>query len=1069
MKLTNRNTSCHLAGAALLALAATLPARADNYQAAVLAQHPVGYWRLNEASDPVATNLGSLGAAANGAYVYAAQAGVPGPRSPTYAGFEANNLGVNFNGANGYVTIPALGLNTNSVTLTAWVKANGSQEANTALVICDGGTTGGTGLAIDLAGGLQLAYQWNGDPAATRLPSALYLPDSDWAFIAMAVQPDQCALYLGAANDISSFSSFVNTMNHVVQAFDAPLQIGADASALVFNGVIDEVTVFNRTLTQGEVYSEYAAAIGGIGPTIFADPQSPPYLLYTGDTLTLTVDAGGTPTLAYQWRKNGSNIPGANGSAYTMSPLAVTNNGNYDVVVTNLYGAAPSGPASITVNAANLPSISQGPQGRTLYAGGTLNLSVVAAGGGLKYQWSKDNTPIANATNSTYVVASVTTGDAGVYTVTATNGLGSASAGPATITIPASASGSYEAAIVADAPEAWWRLDEASGSTTMWDAMGRHDGYYTNVSGNPVTLGAAGALFNDADTAVSFDGSASYGVVPFSSKLNGRNFTLECWARTTDLTEELCPVSSSFSSKGEWFFSGSGPDYSFPSGSWNGGVYSDGLGYFVPSTVAADAVVSGQWTHLVMTDDGSWIYVYINGEWDGDSYYDFDRNDSGPLVIGALGNNAGSPVVDLFKGQVDEVAVYTKALSQARIQAHYQARYGNNTVAQFGVPLAPQTITPGRSVTFSTTVAGSLPIALQWYKGANAINGATSPTLTVNDAVTTDIYTLWATNPAGVSSISVTLTVVPAVSFVNDTNGLVLHLKFEGDANDSSGRGNNGTRLGNPTFVTGKIGSQALHYSTATAGTNVTSASYVSLGTPADLQFGTLTSFSASMWVRLPAGYVGNDLPFFDSATNSANNLGFTFSPSYGTGGWEWCLQDGLSGAAGTHDFDINGLADSINDGAWHHFLLTVDRGANLAITYLDGLRVSAVDITGLGSFDSGWPIIIGQDPTGAYPEAGSADIDDLGVWLRALTAGEVCDIYSAGSTAGHSFDTVASPSVTITLARTPTGFQLSWPNGTLFQSSSLTGTWLPVPGATAPSYSVTPSEGRMFYRVQVQ
>jgi hypothetical protein len=422
----------------------------------------------------------------------------------------------------------------------------------------------------------------------------------------------------------------------------------------------------------------------------------------------------------------------------------------------------------------------------------------------------------------------------------------------------------------------------------------------------------------------------------------------------------------------------------------------------------------------------------------------------------------------LFKGQVDEVAVYTTALSQAQIQAHYQARYGNNTLAQFGAPLVPQTITPGRSVTFTTTVAGSLPITLQWYRGTNAISGATSSTLTVNDAVSTDIYTLWATNPAGVSSISVTLTVVPAVSSVNDTNGLVLHLKFEGDANDSSGRGNDGTPSGGPTYVTGKIGSQALHYRTATAGGAVTSASYVSLGTPADLQFGTLTSFSASMWVRLPAGYTAGDLPFFDSAINSANNLGFTFSPSYGAGGWQWCLQDGLTGAAGTHDFDINGPADSINDGAWHHFLLTVDRGANLAITYLDGLRVNAIDITGLGSFDTGGPVMIGQDPTGVYPEAGSADIDDLGVWLRALTATEMCNIYSAGSTAGHSFDTVA-PLVTITLTRTPTGFDLSWPSGTLLQSSSLTGTWASVPGATAPSYSVTPSEARMFYRVQVQ
>src|SRR5438876_11596083 len=56
-------------------------ARAD-YQSAVLAQSPVGYWRLNDAvaapANVMATNIGSLGAIGNGTFENDLLAGLPG-------------------------------------------------------------------------------------------------------------------------------------------------------------------------------------------------------------------------------------------------------------------------------------------------------------------------------------------------------------------------------------------------------------------------------------------------------------------------------------------------------------------------------------------------------------------------------------------------------------------------------------------------------------------------------------------------------------------------------------------------------------------------------------------------------------------------------------------------------------------------------------------------------------------------------------------------------------------------------------------------------------------------------
>jgi hypothetical protein len=296
---------------------------------------------------------------------------------------------------------------------------------------------------------------------------------------------------------------------------------------------------------------------------------------------------------------------------------------------------------------------------------------------------------------------------------------------------------------------------------------------------------------------------------------------------------------------------------------------------------------------------------------------------------------------------------------------------------------------------------------------------------------------------------------------------LVLHLKFNGDYSDSSGRGNNGTAVGAPTFVAGQIG-QALHYSTRTdtggSGGTVTNANYVNLGRPSDLLFGATNSFSVAFWVRLPNGYTNGDLPFFGSAVNSANNQGFTFCPSYQLGGWQWDLME-IAGAT-TNNVDVNGPDGSINDGFWHHFAATFDRSKAVALTYLDGVQVNSSSIASLGTFDSTNTINIGQDPTGSYPESGSADLDDLGLWRRALDPLEVYEIYYSGAQFGASLD--AYGPVSVAIAYSGHNPVVVWQAGTLLQSDSPSGPWTPVAGAKAPSYIVTPGAGAKFYRVHL-
>ena len=71
-----------------------------------------------------------------------------------------------------------------------------------------------------------------------------------------------------------------------------------------------------------------------------------------GSAVTFTAAASGSPTPAYQWRKNGVSISGATSAAYAISTVTSASAGTYTVVASNSAGTATSNGAVLTVNAA---------------------------------------------------------------------------------------------------------------------------------------------------------------------------------------------------------------------------------------------------------------------------------------------------------------------------------------------------------------------------------------------------------------------------------------------------------------------------------------------------------------------------------------------------------------------------------------------------------------------------------------------------------------------------------------------------------------------------------------------
>jgi hypothetical protein len=87
-------------------------------------------------------------------------------------------------------------------------------------------------------------------------------------------------------------------------------------------------------------------------PVVTMSPQSIP-LAGPGDTILLNPYAIGVPPLSYQWQFNGQAIAGATNSCYAITNFNLAAAGSYDLVVTNLYGAATSKVSTVTADLIN--------------------------------------------------------------------------------------------------------------------------------------------------------------------------------------------------------------------------------------------------------------------------------------------------------------------------------------------------------------------------------------------------------------------------------------------------------------------------------------------------------------------------------------------------------------------------------------------------------------------------------------------------------------------------------------------------------------------------------------------
>jgi len=182
---------------------------------------------------------------------------------------------LDFDGINDYVSIPPLNLNSNTVTISAWIKRNGEQpEADTGIVFCRDGRTV-AGLCFGHGEGWtvnhHLGYNWNDDPSGWDWDSGLFIPDNEWVFVALVIEPTKATMYL---NDASA----TNVLGHSIEEFDGVTLIASDGlwGGRYFKGTIDDFRIYNRVLSAEDIASiagPYEIAVRSIGDAIAEKEQ----------------------------------------------------------------------------------------------------------------------------------------------------------------------------------------------------------------------------------------------------------------------------------------------------------------------------------------------------------------------------------------------------------------------------------------------------------------------------------------------------------------------------------------------------------------------------------------------------------------------------------------------------------------------------------------------------------------------------------------------------------------------------------------------------------------------------
>lgn len=246
---------------------------------------------------------------------------------------------------------------------------------------------------------------------------------------------------------------------------------------------------------------------------------------------------------------------------------------------------------------------------------------------------------------------------------------------------PTNVSSTYTAVILAANPVAYYRMNESEGpglfdmatNASPSTQQGAQQGLYRKRAVPTISLttnnGPRTAGFEAGNTAPYFAGTntmdSAYSVLPTI----GTNYSVEMWIRSS--RDASAFALSYFAGRGSSGFDAIAIDGTFgtaPLGPSDHGklfVFNN-----ANAVIGSTVLTTGTWHHVAFTREDNVVAIYLDGRLDGSGTLANNVGASSTFVFGDRSDTSGRYLYP-FQGNVDEVAVYDRALTASEVADHF--------------------------------------------------------------------------------------------------------------------------------------------------------------------------------------------------------------------------------------------------------------------------------------------------------------------------------------------------------------------------------------------------------------
>jgi len=885
-----------------------------------------------------------------------------------------------FNGTSDRITVnddPSLDWASDaSFTVEMWAKFTNVSTRNKVMIGRDDGGGGyphwWVGGAQNTGLGLFVLYDTNHN--GTSITGSTALNDDQWHHI-VAVRDesvDRIRLYVDGAKEDSASHDYT-------AGFEASTTLGigymayAGTPGYFYDGLLDEIALYSRALSDVEIYQHYVNGLNGLGHCA-DDPVSPVIVTspvtdaLVGQPYSYDVDATGIPAPHYRLVASpaGMVIDSISGEIQ-WTPSAA---GNFSVGV-EAYNEAGIGGQNYTIDIPAVPSITSVP-----VTEGTV---------GQAYAYDVDATgfPAPTFALLTYPAGMTIDPATGVIDWTPS------AAGDFSVTVEAqntagtdSQSFNIHVEELALCPEGishYWKLDE-TGGTPYEDYSGTNDATCTNCP-SPVAGIVDGAQQFDGVTDevnAANDGSWDWG--------KDASFSIAYWMKTSASTagnRVIVARDDLVNSLHWWVGCDDTGRERFQLRDMNGnGVYIGNKGSLLND---------GDWHFIVAVRDNSTDMnrIYVDAVKVDSAYYDYTAGFTGTADLNIGYINLGGHY--RFNGIVDEVATFDVALTDAEIIYHYNKGLAGTGYCSLEpsapvITSAPVTdVRVGQQYTYDVNASGNpAPIySLTTYPAGMTIDG-NSGLIQWMPAVQGSVsVTVEASNAAGADAQSYTIHVTPAPQCPDD---MISYWKLD----ETSGTdyadyfdGNDGqAAVSVPVPVPGLV--EGAQYFNGTS-------DRITVADDSSLDWASDQSFTIELWAKF-TNVASRNKVMIGRDGGGGGHPHWWIGAQQGTGLVIFNLLDTNASGAATYS------TSAVNDNTWHHIVAVRDNGADMNRLYIDGVPEDSVGHDYTAGFDASTTLGIGYMAYAGNPDYYyDGSLDEIALYGRALHDEEIQQHYEDG------------------------------------------------------------------------